>query len=122
MNYNFEYAGLVTYTGQLYVEDIANTYLHFSNGSSKDWYLKIITDLGESQIYTYGPISWLDETTITYISGYIHQYEKISYSEKKLITKINKFIHFNNEIQQAEEICADEFTYFESRLNNAKYY
>ena len=120
MQHEFEYSAVQTYLGRYTVEDISDVCLKMTNGLDKEWYMCISTELGETQIFTFGPVEQIDNKFLI-LPGFNFKYDKIGYSEKKLITKIDKVLN-NGEITDVEEIDTDEFLHFREGWKDAKYY
>ena len=118
MRYEFEYAGMITYTGNHVVEDISDCTLKLLGAYDKVWYLSTSTKLGETSIYFLGPIV-LNDDDIIILPGFIFKYDKMSYNEKKIIAKIDKYLN-NGEVSEIQNIEKEELLEIMGELKNAK--
>ena len=121
MEYEFEYSAIQTYLGRYTVKDISDVCLKMTNGLHKEWYMCISTELGETQIFTLGPLERVNEDTILVIPNFTFKYEKIGYSEKAIIKKIDKVLN-NGEITDVEEISKEDFLCLREDWKDAEYY
>lgn len=120
MNYEFEYAGTITYTGNFKVEHIDSVALKMSNGNNKEWYISVDTELGETKIFFLGPIMQVELDTILILPGFVFNYQHFIYNEKKIISTIEKHLN-NGEIIEVEEIDKEDFQLIKERWIDAEY-
>ena len=118
MRYEFEYAGMITYTGNHVVEDISDCTLKLLGAYGKVWYLSTSTKLGETSIYFLGPVV-LNDDNIIMLPGFIFKYDKMSYNEKKIIAKIDKYLN-NGEVSEIQDIEKEELLEIMEELKNVK--
>lgn len=120
MQHEFEYSAVQTYLGRYMVEDISDVCLKMTNGLHKEWYICVSTELGESKIFTFGPIEYFDDKLLI-LPNFTFKYEKIGYSEKAIIKKIDKVLN-NGEITDVEEISKEDFLCLREDWKDAEYY
>ena len=120
MQHEFEYSAVQTYLGRYTVEDISDVCLKMTNGLHKEWYICVSTELGESKIFTFGPIEYFDDKLLI-LPGFTFKYERIGYSEKAIIKKIDKVLN-NGEITDVEEISKEDFLCLREDWKDAEYY
>ena len=120
MQHEFEYSAVQTYLGRYTVEDISDVCLKMTNGLHKEWYICVSTELGESKIFTLGPIEYFDDKLLM-LPNFTFKYEKIGYSEKAIIKKIDKVLN-NGEITDVEEISKEDFLCLREDWKDAEYY
>lgn len=121
MQHEFEYASMITYTGNCSIENIGDTCIKASNDIHKCWFIKISSDLGICKIISFGPVYEGEDDNLFLTQFFQYNFEEVNYNEKKLIAKINKFIN-NGEITQVDEITAEEFQSALEELKNAQCY
>ena len=120
MQHEFEYSAVQTYLGRYTVEDISDVCLKMTNGLHKEWYICVSTELGESKIFTLGPIEYFDDKLLM-LPNFTFKYEKIGYSEKAIVKKIDKVLN-NGEITDVEEISKEDFLCLREDWKDAEYY
>ena len=120
MQHEFEYSAVQTYLGRYTVEDISDVCLKMTNGLHKEWYICVSTELGESKIFTLGPIEYFNDKLLI-LPDFTFKYEKIGYSEKGIIKKIDKVLN-NGEITDVEEISKEDFLCLREDWKDAEYY
>ena len=120
MKYEFEYSAIQTYLGRYTVEDISDVCLKMTNGLNKEWYICVSTELGESKIFTLGPIEYFDDKLLI-LPDFTFKYERIGYSEKAIIKKIHKVLN-NGEVTDVEEISKEDFLCLREDWKDAEYY
>ena len=121
MKYEFEYSAIQTYLGRYTVEDISDVCLKMTNGLNKEWYMCTSTELGETKIFTLGPVERIDDDTILILPKFTFKYEKINYNETNIIKKIDKVLN-NGEITEVEEISKEDFLCLREDWKDAEYY
>ena len=120
MQHEFEYSAVQTYLGRYTVEDISDVCSKMTNGLHKEWYICVSTELGESKIFTLGPIEYFDDKLLI-LPDFTFKYERIGYSEKAIIKKINKVLN-NGEVTDVEEISKEDFLCLREDWKDAEYY
>ena len=103
----FEYLKVEEYKDSIDIEDIGNCTINIINDDGKEWYLSISTELGWSEIKTFGPLT-VDINTLGY--SFAYTYNKIEYDSKKLFKIIDKFINDDKKvITEVIELSKDDF-------------
>ena len=121
MEHEFEYSAVQTYLARYTVKDISNVCLKMTNGLNKEWYMCTSTELGETKIFTLGPVERIDDDTILILPKFTFKYEKINYNETNIIKKIDKVLN-NGEITEVEEISKEDFLCLREDWKDAEYY
>lgn len=103
----FEYLKVEEYKDSIDIEDVGNCTVNIINDDGKEWYLSISTELGWSEIKTFGPLT-VDINTLGY--SFTYTYNKIEYDSKKLFKIIDKFINDDKKvITEVIELSKDDF-------------
>ena len=100
----FEYQEVRTAMAQIEIEDIGNCCVVSKNQLGEEKYLLIKTDIGLTQIVTYGPIIPDIEQLPTFVS---YTYQRFDFNEGKIIKIIQKFISDATEVElsEPENVC-----------------
>ena len=120
MEYEFEYSAVQTYLARYTVKDISNVCLKMTGGLHKEWYICVSTELGESKIFTLGPIEYFNDKLLI-LPDFTFKYERVGYSERKIITKIDKILN-NGLVTNVEEISKEDFLCLREDWKDAEYY
>lgn len=86
----FEYLKIEEYKDSIDIEDIGNCSINIINDDGKEWYLQTKTELGWTEIKTFGPLT-VDMNTLDYSFSYT--YNRLEYDSKKVFKIIDKFIN-----------------------------
>lgn len=103
----FEYLYTVTAQDSLELDDIGNTCIHILNDLGYEWYMIITTELGDTDIKTFGPFH-VDMTNY-FNNGFNFNLSRISYKESKICSIIDNFLNDpKKNISQAFECTKEE--------------
>ena len=106
MKNSFEYFYVTKAYGELDIEDIGNCAIEASNDQGAFAYLVIRTNLGISEIFTYGPTC--PDLNVPCKSCLI-SFKRLDYSESKIIKIIEQFLSNPSlQITQAIEVTKED--------------
>ena len=109
MRKSFDYLYLLQAQNSLEVEDIGNTCIHILNDAGYEWYMIISTELGETQIKTFGPFH-VDMPNY-FNRGFNYNYTCIEYKESRISNMIDNFINDGKKLISQAIVCEKEEAY-----------
>lgn len=95
MKHTFDYFYTMQPNDSFLVDDISNVVLNVLNDVGQEWYIKVSTELGDTEIIKFGPI-FADNDN--FANEFKLEYCKIQYNEKRIINEIDRFINDNKKI------------------------
>ena len=103
----FEYLYTIKAEDSLELEDIGNTSIHILNDIGYEWYMIIATELGKTQVKTFGPFHV--DIKNYFDKGFNFNLSSFDYKESKICTLIDNFLNDpKKNISQAFECEANE--------------
>lgn len=109
---NFEYMRTESYLDSIDIEDIGNCFINVINDSAEEWYMRIDTSLGFTNVTTFGPMV-VDSDDISNVYSYNNFC--MEYNEKKIYKVIRDFI--NNPKRDITQVMEVDEEFFKSRKN-----
>lgn len=97
----FEYNAELVLQSALDVDDIGNTAIEGINDDGYYYYLIIVTVLGETSVYTFGPVI---PDLVELIEGYTFNFFSLDYKETKIEKIITRWLNDNKKLTSAKII------------------